>query len=195
MNVQLILASQSPRRAELLRQMGLSFGVEPVDLDESLLPDESPEAYVQRLAQRKAEAVSCRFPTSGVIGADTTVVADGMILAKPVDEADFRQMLRRLSGTTHQVLTAVALKTPQRLTQALSVSRVTFTALSEAEITAYWRSGEPADKAGGYAIQGLAAIWIERLEGSYSGVMGLPLFETAQLLRQQGYRLGVGVDE
>ncbi len=195
MNIELILASQSPRRAELLRQMGLVFQTAPVDLDESLQADELPTAYVQRLAQGKAEAVSRRFPASWVLGADTTVVVEGQILTKPVDEADFQRMMAQLEGRTHQVLTAVALTTPHGTTTALSLSQVTFKPLTDAEITAYWQSSEPTDKAGGYAIQGRAAIWIERLEGSYSGVMGLPIFETAQLLQQQGYRFGAAADE
>jgi septum formation protein len=182
------LASRSPRRLELLAQIGVRPQVLSVDLDERVLPEESPEAYVQRLAIAKAQAGyrqapdAMRWPT---LGADTAVVLDQRILGKPRDAADARAMLTALAGRWHRVLTGVALAHTQ-LDYRLSDSRVRFRAIDEAEANAYWRTGEPADKAGAYAIQGLGAVFVERIEGSYSGVMGLPLFETAQMLTAAG---------
>jgi septum formation protein len=186
------LASASPRRSVLLTQIGIAHRVRPSEIDERLLPNETPQDYVTRLARTKAQvlwgalAPAERLP---VLGADTTVTADGDILGKPRDRVDGIGMLSRLSGKTHQVFTAVALCHDSHHAVRLSRSEVTFRSLSNEEIAAYWDSGEPADKAGGYGVQGLAAIFIERISGSYSGIMGLPLFETAELLRLIGWRL------
>lgn len=178
----LILASQSPRRAELLRQIGLDFRCVPADIDETPLPAESPEDYVQRMATEKARAVHASHRTDAVIGSDTTVVLHDRILGKPLDKEDGIAMLGALSGQTHRVLTGVAL-VHSSIDYALSENRVRFRDISEDEAARYWDSGEPQDKAGGYAIQGLGAIFVQHIEGSYSGIMGLPLFETAKLLR------------
>lgn len=183
------LASASPRRQELLRQLGLDFEVVPSRLDEVPLPGERPADYVQRVARDKAHYVARRIQEQGlaprpVLGADTEVVLDGEVLGKPRDRAHGLEMLRRLSGRTHDVLSGVCVVHDGREHAALNVSRVTFRPLTETEIAAYWDTGEPADKAGAYAIQGRAAAFIERLEGSYSGVMGLPLYELAGILRK-----------
>ncbi len=179
---QIILASASPRRSELLRQIGVPHVTFPADIDETPLPGEAPADYASRLAAEKSAAVfALRGGDLPVLAADTCVALEREIFGKPEDAAHARAMLRALSGRTHRVYTAVSLR-GERHGQALSVSEVSFRALSEAEIDAYWRSGEPVDKAGGYAIQGLASIFIQSLNGSFSGVMGLPLFETAQLL-------------
>jgi septum formation protein len=184
------LASASPRRQELLRQIGVEHFVAVADLDESVLPGESPAAYVQRLALAKARAVAARADSRGlpVLGADTAVVVGGVIFGKPADAEDARRMLTSLAGCDHQVLSAVALVAGARENLRLSESRVRFAALRSADIEAYIASGEPFGKAGGYAIQGRAAAFIAHLEGSYSGVMGLPLFETASLLATAGLR-------
>jgi len=187
------LASASPRRSALLHQIGIPHHIQPLDVDERVLPGEVPSQYVRRLARDKAGALwerldpRVRLP---VLGADTAVVIDGDILGKPSDEADGLRMLERLSGRTHQVLTAVALFHEGGCDTALSMSEVTLRGLTREEKLAYWRSGEPADKAGAYAVQGMAALFIERIAGSYSGVMGLPLFETGQLLRAAGWHFG-----
>lgn len=185
------LASQSPRRAELLRQLGLRFQVVKVAVDETVQSGEDPAACARRLAAAKAEA-ALRILGSGirepVLAADTLVTADGAILGKPADRAEGLAMLMRLSGRGHQVLSAIALWRRGAMHTALSVSEVRFRVIVPEEAARYWQSGEPADKAGGYAIQGRGAQFIERLEGSYSGVMGLPLYETAQLLAQAGFR-------
>ncbi|MBF0257145.1 MAG: septum formation inhibitor Maf [Gammaproteobacteria bacterium] len=180
----LYLASASPRRQELLRQIGLRFEVCPAHIDETPKPGELAADFVLRMAKTKALAVQAQLqePQARVLGADTDVILDGVILGKPRDQADAAAMLGSLAGRSHEVLSAVALAGPAGLDWRLSQSRVWFRSLSAEEIAAYWASGEPADKAGGYAIQGLGAVFIQRLEGSYSGVMGLPLFETAQLL-------------
>jgi len=183
------LASGSPRRRELLAQIGVPFQVLDVTVDEARLPREAPDAYVVRLARQKADAgwrVRPLRTPSPVLAADTTVVLDGEILGKPNDRSDGEQMLRALGGRTHEVLTAVAVATPQGLISRTSRSEVTFRAISGAEAHDYWATGEPRDKAGGYAIQGGAAIFVADLKGSYSGVMGLPLFETSELLVQAG---------
>jgi len=191
------LASQSPRRRELLAQIGVHPVTLHVDVDERVVPGEAPEQYVARLAAAKAVAGWQAQPVSGrlpALGADTAVVAGGQILGKPRDRDDALAMLDALSGRTHRVLTAVALARPA-VAVLTSASRVTFRTLGRAEAAAYWATGEPADKAGGYAIQGLAAQFIARLEGSYSGVMGLPLYETAQLLGEAGMDLLPGVPD
>ena len=185
------LASLSPRRQELLRQIGVRYELLPVDVDETPAEGEPAEDCVQRLALAKAQAGwsslagQKRLP---VIGADTLVVADETIMGKPRDRRQAIEMLLALSASTHRVLTAVALVADRNLVR-LNVSRVTFRTLSLSECEAYWDTGEPADKAGAYAIQGLGAAFIMRIEGSYSGVMGLPLFETAELLQASGIRI------
>jgi septum formation protein len=183
------LASGSPRRRELLAQIGVPFQVLDVTVDETRLSGEAPDAYVLRLAHQKAGMGWLARPfgsRSPVLAADTTVVLEGRILAKPEDRSDGEQMLRELSGRTHEVLTAVALAAREGLNSRTSRSEVTFRPISAAEARAYWDTGEPRDKAGGYAIQGGAAVFVADLKGSYSGVMGLPLFETAELLERAG---------
>jgi septum formation protein len=182
------LASASPRRRQLLEQLGLRFEVIPAEVDETVALGEAPADYVRRLARDKAEAGVARLgrASSPVLAADTAVVLDGAILGKPRDREDGLAMLARLSGRSHHVLSAVALVSRGKLELALSESRVVFRSLLPQEAEAYWETGEPRDKAGGYGIQGLGAVFLERLEGSYSGVMGLPLSETADLLRWAG---------
>jgi septum formation protein len=183
------LASNSPRRRELLDQIGITYQVLRVDVDETARPDEDAAALVERLALDKARAGHAGLPPGDgrpVLGADTVVVADGRILGKPHERAAGLAMLAVLSDRRHEVLTAVALADRQREQVMLSRSQVRFRAIAPAEAAAYWASGEPADKAGGYAIQGLGAVFVADLAGSYSGVMGLPLFETAQLLNEFG---------
>ncbi len=182
---QLYLASASPRRAELLEQIGMTFRRLAVDVPEVPRRNELAEVFVQRLALDKARAgwrTLAPDDPHPVLGADTAVVIDGEILGKPRDEDHFRAMFRRLSGREHEVLSAVALMTGTRKAVKISRSRVRFRPVGEAEMAAYWACGEPEGKAGGYAIQGRGAVFVDHLEGSYSGVMGLPLFETAELL-------------
>lgn len=180
------LASASPRRAELLRQLGVEFRVRPADLDESVSPGEAPADYVARTAAEKAHAVSHALSEAergaAVLGADTIVVRNQQILGKPAGPDAALTMLERLSGTTHEVLSAVTVTDGIKTQSRLSASKVRFRATTPAERAAYCATAEPLDKAGAYGIQGLAAAFIERLEGSYSAVMGLPLFETAELL-------------
>jgi septum formation protein len=170
----LILASQSPRRAEILRQAGIPFTVRVAPIDESPRSGELPETYVQRLAAEKAMAVECE-PGETVLGADTTVVIDGEMLAKPVDGADARRMLGLLSGRRHEVLTGIALRRGEQVVRDWAATEVWFTPMTEGEIEEYVASGEPMDKAGGYAIQGLASKHIEKIEGCYFNVVGLPV--------------------
>ena len=182
------LASGSPRRRELLRQIGVPFQVLGVTVDESAAPGEDPLGYVSRLALAKAEAGVRESARTGgaarpVLAADTAVVIDREILGKPRDRDDAVRMLRVLSGRSHQVLTSIALASGGRSVSRVSRSEVTFRDITAAEARDYWNSGEPADKAGGYAIQGLGAVFVAQLRGSFSGVMGLPLFETAELLQ------------
>jgi len=180
------LASGSPRRRELLQQIGLRFRVLGTAVDEAALKDEAPFDYVRRVAAAKADAgwQCSRDPENApVLAADTAVALDGSILGKPRDRSDALDMLRRLSGRSHEVFTAVALRIAAQRHIRVSRSEVTFRCIDPAEAGAYWETGEPSDKAGAYAIQGRAAIFIADLRGSYSGVMGLPLFETAELLR------------
>jgi len=183
----IVLASRSPRRSQLLAQIGIPHEVLAVDFDEARLPGEAPRQFVERLARDKAQhARAACAGTTPLLAADTIVVLDGEIFGKPRDEADALAMLRALSGRSHEVMTAVAVCAGGTVRSAVSVSRVHFRELGEAECRAYWATGEPADKAGAYAVQGLGAVFIERIEGSYSGVMGLPLFETARLLQGAG---------
>jgi septum formation protein len=158
------------------------------DIDESVFPGEQPRAYVVRLAREKALAVRRTGQQLPVLAADTTVVVDGKIFGKPRDRLDAIHMLGQLAGRAHEVLTAVALASPQGVIERLSSSTVRFRKISPEECDAYWESGEPRDKAGGYAIQGLGAVFVESLSGSYSAVMGLPLFETGELLQAAGIR-------
>jgi septum formation protein len=181
----LCLASVSPRRRELLSQIGVPHIVAGADIDEAVLPGEAPRDYVTRLARQKALAVQ-RGQALPVLAADTTVVLDGRVFGKPRDREDAIGILSALSGRTHEVLTAVALCSANAVTQRLSASLVRFRTISRDECAAYWETGEPRDKAGGYAIQGLGAVFVESLNGSYSGVMGLPLFETGEMLRAAG---------
>ncbi len=183
----LYLASGSPRRRELLTQIGVPFLTQIAPIDENALPDEPPSAYVERLARAKGQAglAALSNPADAVVlGADTAVVLDGRILGKPLDRADALATLQALSGRCHEVLTAVALVSRERIVSQVVTSHVRFRALSVAEIEAYWASGEPQDKAGSYGIQGLAAIFVSQLQGSYSAVVGLPLCETAALLAE-----------
>jgi len=186
---ELYLASASPRRFELLTQIGLSPLILPQNLDETLRSGEAPELYVHRLAREKAIAglrdPEYRRPLP-LLAADTAVVCNGQVLGKPGSEDEARSMLRSLSGSVHQVMTAVAVAGFERIEQALVVSEVSFRVLDDEEITLYWQSGEPRDKAGAYAIQGLGAMFVSHIKGSYSGVVGLPLFETLQLLARFG---------
>ncbi len=187
------LASRSPRRAELLRQIGVEFEVVAVDVDESRLPGEAPADYVCRVARDKAEqaaaALAARGEAGPVLAADTTIALDGDIIGKPRGPDDCCRILSRLSGREHEVLSAVALARGAGIDLRLARNRVEFRRLESGEIDAYCASAEPLDKAGAYAIQGKAACFARRLEGSYSAVMGLPLFETAELLREAGIEL------
>ena len=185
------LASKSPRRRELLRQIGVHHEILTADVDESPLPGESPSEYVVRLAIEKAQAgyeSLAHQPRMPVLAADTTVSVNDEIMGKPATRDEFLAMMRLLSGRSHKVLTGVAL-VADGTESRLSISSVDFCPVSSGQARAYWASGEPTDKAGGYAIQGLGAMFVSRLDGSYSGVMGLPLFETAELLRTVGIRL------
>ena len=179
------LASASPRRRQLLQQLDVCFDVVTPDIDESILDNESAAAYVSRLALTKAQKgmqlLAGQLP---VLGADTSVVIDKHILGKPTDKADFLQMMQKLSGRCHQVVTAVALVTPGQCWQALVSTDVCCREISPQEMSDYWQSGEPIDKAGGYGIQGRAGKFVECLKGSYSAVVGLPLCETDLLLKQ-----------
>lgn len=183
----IFLASRSPRRRELLQQMAVDFAVLTPDIDESVQVGEQPLAYVRRIAHSKAEAGLLMLAAADkrpVLAADTAVIINERILGKPGDDAEARHMLKQLSGQTHQVMTAVALAYNGQVLNAVSVSDVTFAPLSETEIDWYLQTGEGRDKAGSYAVQGLGAIFIEQIRGSYSGIMGLPIRETAELLKQ-----------
>ncbi len=181
--VQLVLASASPRRSELLRQLGVNFRVLPIAIDERPVGNEDPERYVRRVAQEKAQS-GWDQDGSGlpVLAADTVVVIDDEILGKPADRGQAVEMLERLSGRSHHVFSGLALLQGEHLAMRVARTRVSFRELSRAEIEAYWETGEPLDKAGAYAIQGIGAIFVRRIDGSHSAVMGLPLFETADLL-------------
>ncbi|MGR6736749.1 Maf family protein [Pseudomonas chlororaphis] len=186
----LYLASGSPRRRELLTQIGVPFTAISADIDETPFPDESPVAYVERLARDKAAAgyaLIADDPSAAcVLGADTAVALDGRILGKPLDQADAQSMLMALSDREHEVLTAIAVLDGQRCESRVVRSLVRFRAIGDDEAARYWASGEPRDKAGGYGIQGLAAIFVAGLNGSYSAVVGLPVCETAELLGHFG---------
>ncbi len=187
---ELLLASGSPRRRKLLEQLGLSFESLSVDIDEAHRAGELQEDFVQRLALEKAQAGWQRAQRGlPVLGADTVVELDGAILGKPPDKTTALAMLKMLSGREHTVLTGVALVMGRRQAQRMSRTRVRFRHISAQECETYWLSGEPCDKAGAYAIQGRAAAFVRELHGSYSGVVGLPLFETAELLREFGIRV------
>lgn len=196
------LASRSPRRRELLEQIGVNFGTlllreaspRLADMDETSLPHEPPADYTSRIARAKAESgwtrvIQRKLPHLPVLAADTVVVLKGRIFGKPVNSAHAQEMLNALSGQTHQVLTSVALATQSGIQVCVSASTVRFRDISEREIHTYLASDEAHDKAGSYAIQGIAAVFIAEISGSYSGVMGLPLFETAQLLEESGIKI------
>jgi septum formation protein len=184
-----ILASASPRRAALLRAAAIPFDVQPAEVDETRHDGEAPERYVRRVAIEKARAVAAGAPEAVVLAADTTVVVDGQILAKPVDAADARRMLRLLSGRSHEVLTGVCVARGRDEETHVVSTRVTFAPLADDEIDWYVASGEPSDKAGAYAIQGLASRFVTRIEGSYSNVVGLPVALVYEMLKAKN---GVG---
>lgn len=183
----LILASQSPRRASLLQQLGVQFTQLSGDLDETPIANETMSDYVQRLARGKAEFIQQRYaPSKWILGADTIGIIDQQLLTKPVDQADAQRMWRLMSGRTHQVLTSVALVNGEQCWQQTITTKVTFCHLTDDDMLTYWQTGEPQDKAGAYAIQGLGGQFVTRLDGSYSAVVGLPLYETKCLLQQAG---------
>ncbi|WP_199524293.1 nucleoside triphosphate pyrophosphatase [Pseudoalteromonas sp. bablab_jr011] len=185
MQTAIYLASASPRRKELLSQLGVEFSQFSVDADESQFPNESPRHYVERLAKLKAQSgVAMGYTDRPVLGSDTVVVIDDTALGKPLDIADFVATMQRLSGRTHQVMTAVAIADTQHVKSCLVITDVTFKQLSDDEIDAYWHSGEPHDKAGGYGIQGQGGRFVSHISGSYFAVVGLPLYETEQLLNE-----------
>lgn len=183
----LILASASPRRAQLLKQMGAHFRICPAAIDETPHPDEPAADYVVRMARQKALAIAATHPGALVIGSDTSVILDAVILGKPVDDADARATLGALSGRRHQVLTGVAVAGADECRSCLVTTDVSFHRLTERQIAAYVATGEPEDKAGSYGIQGFGGIFVEQLHGSYSAVVGLPLQETSALLAAAGY--------
>ena len=189
---EVILASQSPRRVAILKQMGIDCVVMPADIDESQLERESPAEYVLRLAKGKAltilNKINQEYQHMPIVAADTTVALGDTIFGKPENDADAIQMLKKLSGTTHQVHTAVAVMFNHQVELALNTTLVEMMPLSDAMIAAYIATNEHADKAGSYAIQGLAGNWIKRIDGSYTGVMGLPVYETAMLLNKIGFQ-------
>jgi septum formation protein len=198
MNKFVYLASQSPRRRQLLEQLGVAYELllpephEDAEALEVVLPHEAPLAYVKRVTQLKLDAALARrerlgLPAAPVLCSDTTVALGREILGKPQDAADAGRILTVLAGKTHRVLTAVALGTAYQRLQAVSISKVTFAPMSAAQVANYVNTGEPMGKAGAYGVQGRAAAYISHLSGSYSGIMGLPMFETAQLLRQMGF--------
>lgn len=184
MACRIILASQSPRRKELLEQVGLKFSIQSADIDESILQHEDVDAYVLRVATAKAKTIARQHSDALVIAADTTVSIDGKILTKPIDCDDAMRMWGLLSGQKHQVKTTVVIAYTSLIWHVTVSTNVQFKDLTQDEMFAYWQTGEPCDKAGGYAIQGRAAAWVTYMEGSYSNVVGLPLYETMQLLEQ-----------
>ena len=187
---QIILASASPRRCELLDQIGVTYRVNPVDIDETPLEGEGPDEYVNRVAADKSlQAWRQGDKQIPVLSADTVVVLNGMIMGKPRNREDAIIMLTRLSGRTHQVYSAVSLRGSEHW-QALNITDVTFKTITRSEILSYWRTGEPEDKAGAYAIQGIGSLFVQKISGSFSAVVGLPLFETADLLLKAGITIG-----
>ena len=187
----LILASASPRRTDILTELEIDHTTMPADIDESVAPGERPDDYVLRMAESKARTVARRLsgPDGAVVlGADTVVTLDGAVFGKPPSEAEAVAMLTALGGRTHRVLSAVALATGAELRSRVVASDVTLRSITTAEARRYWATGEPVDKAGGYAIQGRAAVFVERISGSYSGIVGLPVAETLQLLAHAGIR-------
>ena len=186
MACRIILASQSPRRKELLEQVGLNFDIVSADIDESILPNENVDDYVLRVAAAKARAIieQPQYRDAVVIAADTTVTIDGEILTKPKDYNDALRMWSLLSDRMHEVKTTVVIAYTSHIEHVKVSSKVYFKTLTQDEMFAYWQTGEPCDKAGGYAIQGRAAAWVKYIEGSYSGIVGLPLYETMQLLEK-----------
>lgn len=193
MNYSVVLASASPRRTMLLDQMGITHSVKPVDIDESALANETPEAQVARLAEQKAQTALARLhdedvlnENTRVLASDTLIAFNGVSLGKPEDKEDARRILSMLSNNEHEVLTAISVaSTTKQVTQTIT-TKVTFAALTNDEIDAYWDTGEPADKAGSYAIQGIGGQFVKAINGSASAVVGLPLYETRQLLREFG---------
>lgn len=192
MTIRVILASQSPRRRELLALVGIDHEVMPADINEDVRPGEQAVPYTERLAREKAAAIAAQHPDAYVIAADTTVVVDGDILGKPVDAADARAMVRRLSGRSHVVCTGIAVAHGARIESAVEQVGVTFRALTDEEIAAYVETGEPMDKAGAYGIQGWGATIVERVDGDYFSVMGLGLRRLVDLFGRHGVRYGVG---
>lgn len=188
---QVVLASTSPRRQELLTQIGVHYIVHPVDIDETPNRHEQAESYVLRVAAEKSKACFDELGSDlPILAADTSVVIDGNVLGKPTNKMHAGVMLKQLSGKTHKVYTAVSVRYAKKQHDLiLSTTEVTFRDISDKEIKAYWETGEPQGKAGAYAIQGIASIFVESIIGSFSGVVGLPLFETAQLLSKQGIRI------
>jgi septum formation protein len=182
----IILASQSPRRLQLLKQIAIAADVMVSDIDETALAGEQAQAYVERLAVAKARVVATLRPDAIVLAADTIVVCDGQILGKPLSRDDAFSMWRQLSNREHEVYTAMAMIHSGQLQQSLSVSKVEFAEISEQAMALYWATGEPMDKAGGYAIQGLAAQWIKEIRGSYSAIMGLDLYACSSMLQRAG---------
>ena len=182
----IVLASKSPRRKELLEQIGVEFICQSADIDESVIGQESPTEYVERLAIEKAQAIAINRQGDAVFGSDTCVVINNEILGKPKDKADSANMLRKLSGKRHQVYTAIALVQGEKVSSKVVSTSVNFKVLTDDEIHQYWLTGEPQDKAGSYAIQGIAGQFIMSIEGSYSSVVGLPLYETAELFKACG---------
>lgn len=187
-----ILASQSPRRRDLLLQVGIAHEVQPADVDESYLPHEAPAAHAERLACEKAATVAARHPGAVVIGADTIVVIDDRVLGKPADARDAERMLTALSGRTHRVFTAVAVMRGDRRASGLEMVEVTFRPLTRQQVSAYVATGEPLDKAGAYGIQGMGATLVERIHGDYFAVMGLALGLLVALLREVGVTYAFG---
>ena len=188
-NKKLVLASQSPRREALLSQLGYQFICQPANIDESVFYDEPALNYVVRMAKEKAEVIAQATKPSLnclILGADTCVVNNGEILAKPIDLADCITILKTLSAKKHQVLTAIAVTNGENISHEVIITDVYFKTLTTDEITAYWHTGEPQDKAGAYGIQGIGGQFVRRMEGSYSAVVGLPLYETSQLLAKFG---------
>ena len=190
--VRVILASQSPRRRDLLDLIGMRHEVRPADIDESVLPEEQPSQYTERLARAKAGTIAEHEPDAITIGSDTTVVLDGDILGKPADAAEAKRMLRRLSGREHMVFTAVAVAHGRRIVSSVEEVDVKFRELSDETIDAYVATGEPMDKAGAYGIQGYGATIVERIEGDYFAVMGLPVGRMVRLMAELGFEYAFG---